>query len=607
MRSVLSSRFGHKHGGTDVPHTPAAPPFKRAGISKHSNRMYPVRAPSLQSAHTPWRNCSTAGALRCVLCLCLFWCWWIAVLCPCTGQTNPARGNVSELRQRLARLIAQPRFAHARWGVCIVSLDTGVTLFSHDEHKLFIPASNAKLFTAALALDRFGGDFRIKTSLFAANAPTKNGILKGDLIVYGRGDPSFAAGWHNNNLEMAFNAFAEICTRARIREIQGDIVADESFFVGPQLGSGWEWDDLQYYYGAEISALTVNDNAVAVVVRPAGVPGAPLNVTITPPVFFMTVDNRGTTTGRGQPANVIVTRPLMSDAIHIEGSLPANHTGYVERISVHHPARWFGHCVKKNLENHSVKVAGGVRVVDATARRNAKLNPNSFREVGFVSSPPMRELVKRMMKPSQNLHAQLLLLQVGATDTGTATAAGKKSRSDAASPKSAASPPASTSSPIESTETAGIKALNRFLGKAGIPVDEVHLVEGSGLSRHNLITPAATVALLRYMDKHVTAADFRESLPIAGVDGTLRNRMKGTPAADNARAKTGSLSRVDALSGYVTTAAGERLAFSLMINNYSPGASERNARAELDEIVALLAGLRQFSNKSQLGPGTRPR
>lgn len=606
MSSVLSSRSGYKHGGNPATRTRTTPPSRRAGIFKHSNCMPPVRAPSFQPTQTARWNRSTAAALQYAFCLFLFWCCWISIPSPCAGQTNTAPATISDLRQHLATLIAQPRFAHARWGVCIVSLDTGITLFSHDEHKLFIPASNAKLFTAALALDRFGGDFRIKTSLYAASTTDDDGILKGDLIVYGRGDPSFAAGWHNNDIDTAFNAFAEICTRALIREIQGDIVADESFFAGPQLGSGWEWDDLQYYYGAEISALTVNDNAVEVVVRPADVPGAPLNVTITPLVSFMTLHNRGITTGRGQPANVIVTRPLMSDAIHIEGSLPPNHTGYVERISVHHPARWFGHCVKKNLENHGIKVTGGVRVVDATARRNAKLNPTSLCEVGFVSSPPMRELVKRMMKPSQNLHAQLLLLQAGAADTGTAIVADKQSHSGAASQKAAASRPASTSTPIESTESAGIKALKRFLGKAGIPIDEVHLIEGSGLSRHNLITPAATVALLRYMDKHAAAADFRESLPIAGVDGTLRNRMKGTPAADNARAKTGSLSRVDALSGYVTTAAGERLAFSLMINNYSPGASERNARAELDEIVALLAGLREFSNKSQLGPGARP-
>jgi len=555
---------------------------------------------------TACRNRSTATALQCVLSLCLFWCWWIAIVPPCAGQTNPAPANISELQQHLARLVAQPRFAHARWGVCIVSLDTGATLFSHDEHKLFVPASNAKLFTGALALDRFGGDFRIKTSLYAANAPDDDGILKGDLIVYGRGDPSFAARWHNNDLDTAFKSFSEICARARIREIQGDIVADESFFVGPQFGSGWEWDDLQYYYGAEISALSVNDNAVEVVVRPADSPGAPLNVTITPPVYFVTVYNHGTTTGRGQPANIIVTRPLMSNVIHIEGSLPANHTGYVERISVPCPALWFGHCVKKNLEDHGVKVTGDVRVVDATIRRSAKLDPDSFRELGFVSSPPMRELVKRMMKPSQNLHAQLLLLQVGAADTETAIATDRQSRTDAGPPKSDVSRPASTPPPIERTEIAGIKALEQFLRKAGIPIDEVHLIEGSGLSRHNLITPAATVALLRYMDKHQTAADFRESLPVAGVDGTLRNRMKETPAAGNARAKTGSLSLVDTLSGYVTTAVGERLAFSLMINNYSPGPSDRSARAELDEIVALLAGLRQFSNQGQHAAAFKP-
>ncbi len=592
MSSVLSFRSGRDHSGTH--------PAQRSlcsGILEVSECALPIKVPSLRPTQAARQGRSTPAALRCGLCF--LWCWWITILSPCAGQTNPVPASVSELRQHLESLIDQPRFAHARWGVCIVSIDTGATLFSHDEHKLFIPASNVKLFTGALALDRFGGDFQIKTSLYAANMPGKDGVLKGDLIVYGRGDPSFAARWHNNDLDTAFKSFAEICARARISEIQGDIVADESLFVGPQLGSGWEWDDLQYYYGAEVSALSVNDNAVEVAVRPADVPGSPLNVTITPPVPFVAVENRGTTVGPGQPANILVTRPLMSDRIHIEGSLPANHTGYVERVSVHCPARWFGQCVKKALESSGVRVDGGVRVVDAAMRRSSQFDSDSLHEIGFVLSPPMRELVKRMMKPSQNLHAHLLLLQVGAADTGQTKAADKQSPPNATSIKTDVTPPTSSYQPIESTETAGLKALERFLEKAGIPIDEVHIIEGSGLSRHNLITPSATVALLRYMDKHPAAADFRDSLPIAGVDGTLRNRMRGTPAAGNARAKTGSLSRVDALSGYVTTAAGERLAFSLMINNYSPGSSDRTARAELDEIVALLAGLQQLSNQGQ--------
>lgn len=538
--------------------------------------------------HTAARWRANTTALQC-----LFVLSWIAPV-PLTGAETPnvLPADISALRQRLSDHISQTRFSRARWGICIESLDTGVTLFSCDADKLFLPASNAKLYIAALALDRLGGEHRIQTSLHATARPDRHGVLKGNLIVYGRGDPSISARFHGGDIDRAFVPLAALLARAGVRTVRGDVIADESYFRGPPFGSGWEWDDLQCYYGAEVSALSVNDNAVEVVVQPREKTGLPVAVMVRPHVSFLAVSNNAVTCEPNAKANLRIGRPLSDNTVYVEGCLPVGHTGEVERISVHRPALWFAEMTRKTFERQGIKVTGRTRVIDANARQVWPFEADKLHDLGSVQSPPIRDLVRQMMKPSQNLHAQLLLLQVGAKEEADANS--RLSRRSPAGHGNAAVIGTTSETVIHdfgTTETAGLKALETFLRKAGIELDKVHLEEGSGLSRHDLVTPSATVALLRYMEKHPAAADFRDSLPVAGVDGTLRNRMKTTVAASNARAKTGMLSYVYTLSGYVTSAAGERFVFSIMLNNYRAPDSARPARAELDDIVVLLAGL----------------
>jgi len=212
----------------------------------------------------------------------------------------------------------------------------------------------------------------------------------------------------------------------------------------------------------------------------------------------------------------------------------------------------------------------------------------------------LKEIVRETLKPSQNLYAQLLLLQVGANAVRNAALPGHGDPSVGDASKSNASSQTKTSQtptpaivderPEQTTEQRGIEVMAAFLAEAGVKKDDVLLEEGSGLSRKDVITPNATIALLGFMNRHATAEDYRNGLPIAGVDGTLQNRMKGTPAAGNARAKTGTLRYVYTLSGYVTTAAGERLAFSIMLNNYYNADRSTPARDDIDAIVVMLAG-----------------
>ena len=470
--------------------------------------------------------------------------------------------SLPALQARLAEQVAQPRFAAAMWGIKIVSLDTGKTLFEHNAHKLLKPASNAKLYTGALALDRLGPDFRIQTSLYAAAKPDESGTLGGDLIIFGRGDPSFSARFHDGDYALALEPLAQALVKAGVKRIQGDLVGDESFFRGPPLGSGWTWDDLQYYYGAEVSALTAQDNVVDLLFQPGPKAGAPGRITPMPSVNYLTFINQTETVTNGGKLQIDLYRPLGGNVVQVTGTLPLGVTNHTDAVAVAQPARWFLALLREALARRGVTVAGGTRTANWLERQTNALDYARLVELAAVDSRPLAEIVRTMMKPSQNLYAQLLLLQVGVK-------ARKK-------PETAG----------QTTEEMGLIEMNKFLAEAGVKKGDVLLEEGSGLSRAALVTPNAIVTLLQFMSRHRHAEFFRDALPVAAVDGTLRHRLHGTVAAKNVRAKTGSLRYVNTLSGYVTTSAGERLAFSLMLNNYAG----TTARADLDAIAVQLAG-----------------
>ncbi|MFL6214655.1 MAG: D-alanyl-D-alanine carboxypeptidase/D-alanyl-D-alanine-endopeptidase [Blastocatellia bacterium] len=534
--------------------------------------------------------------------------------------TQPTQADtVAALAARLGAHLSQPRFAPAAWGVKVVSLDSGKTLFEHNPQKYFNPASNAKLYTAALALDRLGADYRIRTSLYSTARPDVAGTIRGDVTVYGRGDPTMAAGLNGGDYFKPLEPLINQLASAGVRRIEGDLIGDESYFSTPAIGAGWEWDDLQEYYGAEVSALTLNDNALDLFVKPADRVGLPCRITTGPATNWVTIINRTETAPKEANPRIVVYRPVGENIVYVSGRLPVGGRDYRGSVAVHNPAGLFVALLKEALARRGITVTGRTRTVDWKYREVTPFDPTKLTELGSVESLPLKDILRETLKPSQNLYAQLLLLQVGANwgpgagGRGPDAAAGAGGSATANSDSSNVMDTTVQNSglrplapgPQLTTEEKGVEALNDFLAAVGVKKGDVLLEEGSGLSRRDIITPNATVALLAFMSRHRFSNVYRDALPVAGVDGTLQNRMKGTAAAGNARAKTGSLRYVYALSGYVTSAAGEPLAFSIMLNNYynAERASATNSgpriplpREDVDAIVIMLAG---FTGRSQ--------
>jgi D-alanyl-D-alanine carboxypeptidase/D-alanyl-D-alanine-endopeptidase (penicillin-binding protein 4) len=472
--------------------------------------------------------------------------------------------TLNDLRSEITAHLTQEKFNEAIWGIKVISLESGVTLYETNALKLLKPASNAKVFTAALALDKFDPGFRIRTSILAAEKPGTDGVLKGDLIVYGRGDPSIAARFQNGSYTNLLDRLVQGIRDAGIKRIEGDLVGDDTYFKGPRAGSGWTWDDLQFYYGAEVSALSFQDNVVDLFLQPGPRVGARCELRLKPQTDYLEFVNRTRTTETNVPASITVHRPLGERRVYLEGSLPRNHGTLVEAVTVPDPALWFATMLREELAKQGIAVAGKVR---SRSWPEVPTAPAAFKEIASIDSAPVSEIVAKMLKPSQNLYAQLLLLQAGA-----------QSRNN-----------------DNTSEARGLHELRAFLKRAGVSVEEVLLEEGSGLSRASLVTPNSLAAVLKFMAAHSRAELFRQALPAPG-EGTLRNRFsdwKDAPGPGRTlRAKTGTIRYVNTLSGYLQTQAGEPLAFAIMLNAYDNN-SLTPSRDEVEAVVRLLARLKE--------------
>jgi D-alanyl-D-alanine carboxypeptidase/D-alanyl-D-alanine-endopeptidase (penicillin-binding protein 4) len=477
------------------------------------------------------------------------------------AETN-AVTTLTGLASQIEAHLAEPKFSAATWAIKVVSLDSGRILYENHADRLMSPASNSKLYTGAVVLDRFGGDYQIATPVFATAPVDASGTLPGDLIISGRGDPSWNSRRLGSNFWDIFEPFVAVLTKAGVHKISGDIVGDATYFHGQPTGSSWEIDDLNGGEVGEISALTLNDNQTQIRVTPGAAPDAPCVIAPLHPGTGLVFSNQTVTVPAGRPGRVQAYRPLHGETVFLIGQLPVGAVSETIDLVVPVPAAWFAAALKVALARHGIMVDGQSRGV--AWPQTPSWNPAALVKIGEVLSPPMRDVVRLFMKPSQNLEADTLLAD-----------AGEFTRRPNA-------PPRLTS------EDAGVAALREFLSAAGVPAGDVKFDEGSGLSRNNLTTANATVALLLHMARHREAQDFIDSLPIAGVDGTLRRRFIGTVAAGNVRAKTGTLKWAAAVSGFVTNAAGERLVFSIMLNHFA-GTAGDTAHQEIDPLVLMLA------------------
>jgi len=494
--------------------------------------------------------------------------------------------SLAELQSRISEILARPELSSALVGIKVSSLDTGQVLFEENAQKLLRPASNMKIYTVAAALDRLSPDYRFATSVYAPMRPDSSGKIKGDLTIFGRGDPSIAARFNNGDYFKGINDLASRIVAAGVKQVEGDLIGDESYFVGPHYGSGWEWEDLTWYYGAEVTPLTVNDNALDLFIKPGPEVGKPALITTGPPDPLLTIVNKVTTVAKGERRHIAIFRDLGEDVISIEGTIALDDRSYTGGIGISHPAMLFVYLLRSALSQRGVVITGRSRTQDFTSTNSANpsqllasRNGNSLSqtpplEIATLQSPPLSVIASQTLKPSQNLYTELILRTLGKV-----------------------SPPLATTNGAtvgQTTEDLGIATVNAFLKEAGIRPEALVLGDGSGLSRNDMITAEASVQLLMFMHRHRYAEAFRAALPIAGVDGTLRNRLKNTLAENNLRAKTGSLSSAASLAGYVTTAAGEKLAFSIMVNNYPDGVEPRIVC--IDPIAVLLASFNGRSN-----------
>lgn len=482
-----------------------------------------------------------------------------------------ATGTPQQLSAAIDTQIAEPRFASASWGIAVVSLDTGRTLYAHDADRLLQPASTAKLYTAAVVLNTIGTDYRIPTQLLRTR-PIVQGRLEGPLILRGMGDPTL--GTPDTNMDWA-DQLAEQLAASGVHDVQGDLIADDSYFTGSPIGSGWEARDLQNWFAVPSSALSVQENTANLTVTPASTPGYPASLMLDPPGAVAHVSNTMTTGARTTRDDINLYRAPGDTTLYAFGTIAAHSEPQTFKLAITDPAWFAGTQMREALARHGVRIHGSLRVQHWPSQNAAELDKAV--EVAQVLSPPVMEILTRGLKRSQNLYLQNLL-QI----------AGVKAQANAAQ--------TDDSGPgFLSSEAWGIRALRGLLDQIGIAPGGAQIEDGAGLSRQDLSTPTAMVQLLTYLANQPYGAQLRDALPAAGVDGTLEWRMRDTAAADNVHAKTGSMTNVRCLVGYVTTAAGERLAFAIILNNYVRDADDPSPSRNLDAIVELLAAFQGHS------------
>ncbi len=481
-----------------------------------------------------------------------------------------AASPAATLPERIGRLLeASPAARSAFWGIQIVDLQGGQTLYELNPGRLFIPASNTKLFTTALALTRLGRDFTFRTRVLAENPPDAEGRVRGPLILAGGGDPNLSGraipyrmgASPGDPLAALADLAAQVAARG-VKRVDGDIVGDDAWYVWEPYAEGWAADDLRYDLGAPVSALAVNDNSLALTVLPGPRAGDPAALELDPPIEVFAIDNRVRTAAAGAEGKIDFEVEPGGARIRLWGSIPLRDPGRTLSLAVPDPARYAAWAFRQALEERGIAVLGG-----AVSRHLYRDELPSLTEAPASPGLPGIELARRVSAPliedlrfaakiSQNLHAEMALRAVGRARRG-----------------------------VGSFE-AGLEELRAFLGEAGVDPDSWSFTDGSGLSRTDLVSPAAVVKLLRFMYAAPARDDWISLLPIAGRDGTLSARFADSPAAGRIFAKTGTESHVSALSGYAGRPGGSWLAFSILVNNYT--APDAAIRAVIDRICALL-------------------
>lgn len=474
----------------------------------------------------------------------------------------------ADLASKLDQMIDATRvLSRAFVGMRVVKLSDGQVLYSsRNADRLFVPASNMKLFTTALALSKLGDDYRLTTQIGSRVAIDSSGTLPGDLVLLGGGDPSLSGREYPYQIHTAPAAFysfraidemADQLVAHGLKRVDGNIVGDDTRYVWEPQPGPWSSDSAMQDYGAPVSALIVNDNSFAVTIRPAAHAGDLAGITLAPAFENFVIDNRVITTARGE-RKIEYYRSAAGNELHIWGSIPKTDSGYAQELAVGDPALYAAQVLQAALLERGVAIHGNA-VAEHRFPDEANATPTALPLIfAQHQSPPLFDLLQVVDKVSQNLHAEIFLREA-------AVASGRAG-----------------------TREAGLSVMQAFLAGIGIAPGEYQFSDGSGLSRDTLVSPAAITKLLAYMNTTPHRDQWFNLLPIGGEDGTLETRFRGHPEARAIHAKTGTLDHVKALSGYADTREYGRVAFSLIVNNFEePSPAVTKA---IDELTLALLG-----------------
>lgn len=480
--------------------------------------------------------------------------------CGAKKQSTASKKATARFAARAEALLGIIPTNKGEWGLLIVDAESGETLYEQNADKYFVPASNMKLFTTALALAKLGPEYRFHTTLETRGVISSEGVLGGDLALVGRGDPNLSNRKFPYELKEEFDGpsekalveLADALVAKGVKEISGDVIGDDSYFPRERYPNGWEIDDMVWEFGAAISAIVVDDNTVALTLTPGDRAGNPVQAAVTPATPDFTVENDVTTSAADVKSELTLTRDPGSNLVVVKGSLPAKSAPRKLVLAIEEPAQHAASTLKRLLEERGVRIAGVARARHVRAELGG--DPVVLAEHVSV---PLSDAVKLINKISQNLHTEMLLRTV-ARQSG-----------------------------VWATPDELMKVPADFYAAAGIAPGDVIQTDASGLSRHDLVTPRAIVTLLSFAQKQSWFGSYSASLPVAGLDGTLEDRMKNTLAAGRIHAKTGSVEHVRTLSGFADTPGGRRVIFSFLSNNQG-GKSREAADALTGLCVAML-------------------
>jgi len=454
-------------------------------------------------------------------------------------------GALDRLRQALQAETAGPNVRRAVWGVIVHSLDKDERLFELNPQNLFVPASTAKIVSALTAADAVGWDYVFETKVFATG-PIVGGVLKGDLIVVGSGDPT-----PEGRAGDGFRVWVDAIKATGLTRVEGRIIGDDDAIDEPRPGAAWSWEDVGYTSGALFGALNATENRMPLTIAPGPAEGQPATLSVDDFAQDRPLVNRTRTTG-SSPTFVWPEQRIGEAPLSIEGTIRPGTAPFRLFISTGNPTQWFVMQLRDRMIRGGIEVSGRAADIDDVQPRPDRSGATL---IYTHRSQPLSAIAVAMLKDSINLYGEALM-RLNATD-------------------------------MPATNDSALEGLRKRLAAWGIPKDGEHLVDGSGLSRRDLIAPETLFALLKKGFDRAGTSPFVSGLPVAGVDGSLAARLKGTVAAGNLRAKTGTMSNIRSLAGYVTTRDGEHLALVIMVNNYEGEGADANE--SIDRIALRLA------------------